>query len=189
MRLRRRFRGGKNNGNSIKTAGKVSTELPQILLVGNPNVGKSLIFGRLTGAYVTVSNYPGTTVAIDEGKCKLGGRDYKIIDSPGMYSLIPITEEEKIGKKLMFEHKPALVLHVIDGKNIERMLPMTLQLIETGLPLMLVINMIDEAESMGITIDCYDIEQSLGIPVVPVSATTCQGFPELILRMGEYVCR
>ena len=187
MRNRYRNRKGQKDNSCCSPDTENIEGLRKIVLVGNPNVGKSLIFGRLTGAYVAVSNYPGTTVTIDTGKCRLNGKDFGVIDSPGMYSLIPITEEERVSKKLLLEEKPAIVLHVIDARNIERMLPLTLQMIETGLPLILIVNMMDEAEAMGIIIDCEDLENALGIPVVPLVATTCRGFPELILRMGKYV--
>ena len=93
MRFRHRYRGSKPNIRDGRSDNEVIADLPKIVLIGNPNVGKSLIFGRLTGSYVAVYNYPGTTVTIDTGKCKLNGKEYGVIDSPGMYSLIPITEE------------------------------------------------------------------------------------------------
>lgn len=187
MIFRRRHRGNKTDRKDGKSGSEGIADLQKIVLIGNPNVGKSLIFGRLTGSYVAVSNYPGTTVAIDTGKCKLNGKEYGIIDSPGMYSFIPITEEERVAKQLLLEERPRLVIHVIDARNMERMLPMTLQMIETDLPIMLVVNMMDEAEAAGIKIDCEELETTLGIPTVPVVATTCRGFPELIFRMGDYV--
>ena len=187
MRFRHRHRGSKPNIRDGRSDNEVIADLPKIVLIGNPNVGKSLIFGRLTGSYVAVSNYPGTTVTIDTGKCKLNGKEYGVIDSPGMYSLIPITEEERVAKQLLLEESPRLIIHVIDARNIERMLPMTLQMIETGLPLLLVVNMMDEAEAAGIKVDCEELETTLGIPTVPVVATTCRGFPELISRIGNYV--
>jgi ferrous iron transport protein B len=158
-------------------------------LVGNPNVGKSALFNRLTGAYAAVSNYPGTTVAIDEGRCKLNGREFAVIDSPGMYSLLPITEEERVAKRLLLEERPALVLHVVDAKNLERMLPLTLQLIEADLPVMLILNMMDEAEKIGIKINREELETVLGIPVIPVVATAGSGFEELMARINEYAGR
>ncbi|MDP7081728.1 MAG: FeoB small GTPase domain-containing protein, partial [Candidatus Undinarchaeales archaeon] len=100
--------------------------LLKVVIVGNPNVGKSMVFNALTGAYVTVSNYPGTTVAIDTGRCSVDGEDFGVIDSPGMYSLIPITEEERIAKRILLEECPGIVLHIVDAKNLERMLPLTL---------------------------------------------------------------
>ncbi|KAF0118533.1 MAG: ferrous iron transport protein B [bacterium] len=168
-------------------AGEDIEGLQKIVIVGNPNVGKSLLFNRLTGMYVTVSNYPGTTVTVDKGKCKINGRDFGVIDLPGMYSLIPITEEERVAKLMLLEEKPKIILHVIDAKNLERMLPLTLQLIEAGLPVILVINMMDEAEGLGISIDFNDLEGKLGIPVVPIIATAGKGIDQLIRKIDQYV--
>lgn len=182
MRFRRRWR-----GLTKRPASQFDINRPRIILTGSPNVGKSLIFGRLTGSYVSVSNYPGTTVALDTGKCILNGREYTLIDSPGIYSLLPVTEEEKVTKNLLLLSRPDLVLHVVDAKNLERMLPFTLQLIEAKLPLILVLNMMDEAESIGIEINYEELARKLGLDVVPVVAVTCRGFPELILRMSENV--
>jgi ferrous iron transport protein B len=129
------------------------------VLVGNPNVGKSLLFNKLTGTYVTVSNYPGTTVSIDSGKCNIGEENFEVIDSPGMYSLSSITEEERISKLILLEEKPDILVHVVDAKNMERMLPLTLQLIEANLPVILVLNMIDEAEKVGVKINKAKLEK------------------------------
>lgn len=185
IRARHQRRGGGRIG---RTLGEI-TPLPKIILIGNPNVGKSALFNRLTGAYAAVSNYPGTTVAIDEGRCRLDGREFTVIDSPGMYSLLPITEEERVAKQLLLEASPALVLHVVDAKNLERMLPLTLQLIEAELPVMLALNMMDEAEKVGIRVNVEELEMMIGIPVVPITATTGSGFEGLLARMNEYVAR
>jgi ferrous iron transport protein B len=121
-----------------------SSHTPAMVLLGSPNVGKSALFNALTRTYVTVSNYPGTTVEVYRGKAFIDGTEYQVIDTPGMYSLLPITEEERVGRSLLLAEKPDILLHVIDAKNIDRMLPLTLQLIEAGLSIILVINMIDE---------------------------------------------
>ena len=99
----------------------VETGLPKILIVGMPNGGKSLIFNRLTGRYVTVSNYPGTTVEMSRGRSKVLAGAYEVVDTPGMYSLLPITEEERVASSILFKQKAHAVLHVIDAKNIGRM--------------------------------------------------------------------
>jgi ferrous iron transport protein B len=125
----------------------------KIFLVGNPNVGKSVLFNALTGAYTTVSNYPGTSVEISRGEATIAGTTYEILDTPGMYGLQPMTEEERVAQRILLQEEAFAVIHVIDARNLERMLPMTVQLIETGLPLILVVNIIDEAERMGIAID------------------------------------
>ncbi|MFH1169174.1 MAG: FeoB small GTPase domain-containing protein [Chloroflexota bacterium] len=171
--------GAHSSGNGLK----------KIAIVGNPNVGKSVIFNRLTGAHVTVSNYPGTTVNISQGKMRLDGEEFEVVDTPGMYSLLPITEEERVARLLLLEEKPEAILHVVDSRNLERMLPFTLQLIEAGLPVILDLNMMDEAESAGIEVDISRLEASLGIPVVATVATTSRGVQTLRERLADYVGR
>ncbi|WP_427340344.1 FeoB small GTPase domain-containing protein [Caloranaerobacter sp. DY30410] len=161
--------------------------LEKIALVGSPNVGKSVLFNILTGAYVTVSNYPGTTVEVSRGRGKIGNTEYEIIDTPGMYSLMCITEEEKVTRELLLREKPKAVIHVIDAKNIQRMLPLTIQLIESGLPVILVLNIMDEAERMGLKIDIAKLERDLGIPVIPTVAALNKGIDTLKERIGRYV--
>lgn len=160
--------------------------LKKVAIVGSPNVGKSLVFNRLTGARATVSNYPGTTVSIMRGKVRLDGHDYEVTDTPGMYSLLPITEEEGIARAVLLTEKPDVVLHVVDAKNLERMLPFTLQLIEAGLPVVLSLNMTDEAEAAGIMVDAARLEEVLGIPVVATVATSGRGMDILRRRLGEH---
>lgn len=160
--------------------------LPKILLVGTPNVGKSVIFNKLTGAYVTVSNYPGTTVEISKGKGKIGGTNFGIIDTPGMYSMMPITDEERVTRDLLLIQKPDIVLHVVDAKNIKRMLPMTLQLCESGMPVILVLNVMDEALRMGMDIDIDKLEQMLGIPVIATMAALNKGLDKLKERIIKH---
>ncbi len=166
---------------------RVDNELKRIVIVGSPNVGKSVIFNGLTGAYVTVSNYPGTTVNISRGKAKIEGEEFEVVDTPGMYSLLPITEEERVSRSILLEDRYEVVLHVVDAKNLERMLPLTLQLIEAGLPTILNLNMMDETEAAGIEIDIKRLEEKLDIPIVATVATTGRGMETLRKRLGEYV--
>ncbi|MGE5553429.1 MAG: ferrous iron transport protein B [Betaproteobacteria bacterium] len=154
--------------------------LPKVVIVGNPNVGKSVIFNYLTGAYVTVSNYPGTTVEVSRGKARIHGADFEVVDTPGMYSLLPITEEERVARRILLSEHPELVLHVVDARNLDRMLPLTLQLVEAGLPVALVVNILDEAESAGITVDLEGLSARLGIPVVGTVAATGRGMKDLL---------
>jgi len=165
------------------SSGSVDSEdlhgLPKIVLLGTPNVGKSALFNRMTGVYVTVSNYPGTTVEVSRGRGTFGGQECQVIDTPGMYSFLPITEEEMVTRRLLLDEHPELVLHVADAKNIPRMLPLTLQLIEAGLPAILVVNIMDEAERSGIRIDIAKLKQKLGIPVVATAAARGRGIEEL----------
>jgi ferrous iron transport protein B len=153
---------------------------PRVLLVGNPNVGKSALFNRLTGRYVTVSNYPGTTVEVARGRSKAGSGRFEIVDTPGMYSLAAIGEEERVAARLLLSERAHAVLHVIDAKNIERMLGLTLQLIEAGLPVILVLNMADEARHLGIKIDAEVLARRLGVPVAATVATRGKGVAELM---------
>ncbi len=151
----------------------------RVALVGSPNVGKSLIFNRLTGVYVTVSNYPGTTVEIFRGRATIDGVLYEFVDTPGMYSLMPSSEEERVARRLLMEERPDVVVHVLDAKNLERMLLLTIQLIEADFPIVLALNMMDEATQAGFEIDTELLRDILCVPVVTVTATTGQGVPEL----------
>jgi ferrous iron transport protein B len=151
----------------------------KIAIVGSPNVGKSVLFHRFTGTYVTVSNYPGTTVEVFRGKGTIGGEDFEIIDTPGMYSFLPITEEERVARSILLKERPDVVLHVVDAKNLERMLPLTLQLLETGFSVILVLNIIDEAERLGIQFDLSSLKEKLKIPVIATVSTAGQGIDAL----------
>lgn len=165
----------------------VPQAIAKVALVGMPNVGKSVIFNQLTGAYATVSNYPGTTVEVSRGRMLHQSVPIEIIDTPGMYSLLSITEEEKVARDLLLLESPDLVIHVVDAKNLGRMLPLTFQLIETGLPLILAINMLDEAERLGIAVSLTPLEQELGIIGILLAAAKGWGLQELRNRIGEYV--
>ncbi|MEW5758899.1 MAG: FeoB small GTPase domain-containing protein [Candidatus Omnitrophota bacterium] len=160
----------------------------KIAIVGNPNVGKSVLFNNLTGSYAIVSNYPGTTVEVSRGKANISGFDFEIIDTPGMYSLLPITEEERVTRKILFNEKPCLVIHVIDTKNLERMLSLTLQLKEAGFPLIIDLNIMDEALSNGIEINILALEKELGVPIVETVSTLKEGMDILKTKIME-ICR
>ena len=155
-----------------------TTGMPLVAIVGCPNVGKSVLFNALTGAYVTVSNFPGTTVEVSRGKGHID-RQVGVVDTPGMYSLLPITAEERVGRRILLEERPDAVVHVVDAKNLERMLPMTLQLIEAGLPVVLDVNLMDEARRMGVQVDVAALERELGVPVVATTLTRSQGVAQL----------
>jgi len=159
---------------------------PKVVLVGNPNVGKSVLFNVLTGAYATVSNYPGTSVEVSRGHCEIAGTSYEVLDTPGMYSIMPITEEERVARRILLEEVPHAVVHVIDARNIERMMPMTLQLIEAGLPVILMVNILDEAKRLGMQLDLEKLQQNLGVPVVGAVMKRKQGLAELQQAIAEY---
>ncbi|OGP92181.1 MAG: ferrous iron transport protein B [Deltaproteobacteria bacterium RBG_16_48_10] len=173
-------------GSCHGTAGETEEGLKRIVLVGSPNVGKSVVFGNLTGKYVTVSNYPGTTVEVTRGKGKIGDREFEVTDTPGMYSLLSITEEERVARSMLLEEYPEVVIQIADAKNIERMLHLTLQLIEAELPVVLDLNLMDEAERVGMKIDFEQLERELGIPVFATVATEGLGMDILKERVAGY---
>ncbi|WP_298439297.1 ferrous iron transport protein B [Geobacter sp.] len=158
----------------------------KVALVGNPNVGKSVLFNALTGAYVAVSNYPGTSVEVSRGGATIDGSTYEIIDTPGMYSILPITEEERVAREILLTEKPDVVLHVLDARNLERMLTMTIQLVEAGLPVILVVNIMDEAERMGLAIDIPLLAEKLGIPVIGAATAKKRGLAEIRQAIASY---
>ncbi len=139
----------------------------KIQLMGNPNVGKSVIFSRLTGTHVVASNYSGTTVEFKKGSLRTGGEKAELVDVPGSYTLQPTNRAEEVAAKMVAEGD--IIINVIDATNLERNLMLTLQLLETGKPMIAVLNMWDEVLEHGITIDTGKLEEELGIPVV----TTC----------------
>lgn len=154
----------------------------KVILVGNPNVGKSVIFGELTGIYAEVSNYPGTTVEITKAKT-----DYaEIIDTPGAYSLGNFSDDEKVTKDII-EHAD-VVVNVASATSLERDLFLTAQLIDLQVPVVLVINQIDEAKASGIEFDFESLEEELDIKIFPTIATKKTGTRELVnyLKRGEF---
>jgi len=163
--------------------------MKKIAIVGSPNVGKSVLFNNLTGRYATVSNYPGTTVEVSRGKAVIGVEEYEVIDTPGMYSLSPITEEERVTRSILFEETPKIILHVIDAKNLERQLALTLQLLEAGLPVILVLNIMDEAKRLGIAIDTERLQKELTMPVAGIVAINGSGVDVLRGMIEEYAAK
>ncbi|MDO9536067.1 MAG: ferrous iron transporter B [Bacillota bacterium] len=155
----------------------------KVLLLGFPNVGKSLLFHHLTGAYVIVSNYPGTTVEVTRGKGKIGYRDVEIIDTPGIYSLQGRSQDEKVTMKVLSEEKPHLILFVAETAALPRTFDLLRQLKDYRTPSILVLNMIDEAERRGISINEKVLEKELQIPVVPTISTQKVGIRELKKKM------
>lgn len=165
-------------------AGRGSAK-PRLYLVGHPNVGKSVLFNALTGSYAVVSNYPGTTVEVSKGSITLGSEAWEVVDTPGMYSLRPITEEERVARDILLREEGPIV-HVVDAKNLPRMLPLTLELSMLRRPLVLVLNLMDEADRVGVSVDTRALSKTLGIPVVEMVATRNRGVDELraILSSG-----
>jgi len=135
-----------------------------LALVGSPNVGKSVISGGL--------------------RAKIAGADYEVVDTPGLYSLLPTSEEERVARRIILEETPARVVHVIDAKNVARMLPLALSLLELGLPLVVDLNIIDEADRIGMSIDAAVLAERLGVPVVKTVGTSKKGRSELVAAVA-----
>ncbi|HDG96960.1 MAG: 50S ribosome-binding GTPase [Thermoplasmata archaeon] len=157
----------------------------KILLMGHPNVGKSAVFNRLTGAKVTESNYPGTTVDYTKGYMRLGGKDVEIIDVPGTFSLEPKDKAEEVAVKMLKENRDSVIICVIDSVKLERGLYLALEIIEEGYPVVIALNMWDVAEDKNIWIDVEKLEDILGVPVVPTIAVSGKGMKELVSRIKE----
>ena len=148
-------------------------------LVGNQNCGKTTLFNALTGSNQHVGNFPGVTVDRKSGVIK-GHPDTEVVDLPGIYSLSPYTSEEIVSRQFIFNSKPQGIINIVDATNIERNLYLTMQLMELGIPMVLALNMMDEVRNNGGTIDINELETTLGIPVVPISAAKNEGVEELV---------
>ena len=155
-----------------------------VILVGNPNVGKSVVFGALTGKYVTVSNYPGTTVEVTRGTARFGGQAWQVMDTPGTNNLTPMSEDEQVTRDILLDEDAYVCVQVCDAKNLRRGLLLTAQLAEAQVPFILALNMADEARSRGITIDAARLSKVLGIEVVHTVAVERTGIPALTERMA-----
>ena len=151
-----------------------------IVLVGNPNVGKSVIFNQITGKYAVVSNYPGTTVEVSRCHLRIDGQSYEIIDTPGVNSLVPQSEDEKVTRDVILASRPDAIVQIGDAKNLRRTLFLTLQLAEFGIPMVLNLNMIDDCQARGIEIDTAGLAAWLGIPVNTSIATMGVGIHQLL---------
>jgi ferrous iron transport protein B len=155
----------------------------KILLMGNPNVGKSVLFSRLTGTRTVASNYPGTTVEFIKGSLKLGEENAEIIDVPGTYTLEPTSKAEEVAAEMLKEGD--LVIDVVDATNLERNLNLTLQILERPVPVVVALNMWDDTHHRGINIDTVKLEELLGVPVISTVGVTGQGIRELVRRIPE----
>jgi len=155
----------------------------KILLMGNPNVGKSAVFSRLTGARVISSNYPGTTVEFTEGTMDVDGEKSALIDVPGTYDLGSFSQAEEIAVDML--ETGDTVINVVDTVNLERSLGLTLRLLERNTPILVALNMWDDAAHKGISIDVERLEEILGVPVVPTVAISGEGIKELASRIKE----
>lgn len=148
-------------------------------LVGNQNCGKTTLFNRLTGSKQHVGNFPGVTVDRKDGAIK-GHPDTIITDLPGIYSMSPYSSEEIVSRNFVLEEKPHAIINIVDANNIERNLYLTMQLLELNIPMVIAVNMMDELTSNGGSIEVNEMEQLLGVPVVPISAAKNEGIEELV---------
>ncbi|MCU0651825.1 MAG: ferrous iron transporter B [Candidatus Omnitrophica bacterium] len=161
--------------------------IKKIFLLGNPNVGKSVVFSRLTGVQVISSNYPGTTVEILRGQLKIRDESIEVVDLPGTYSLEPSSKAEEVAVSILGESpkEEVAIINIIDSTNLERNLFLTLQLIENGYSVIACLNMCDDTTHRGITLDIKKLEEILQIPVISTCAVTGVGIKFLIERIKE----
>lgn len=155
----------------------------KILLMGNPNVGKSVVFNRFTGANVIVSNYAGTTVEFTKGTMRIEGRRAEIIDVPGTYTLEPTCKAEEVAVEML--KAGDIVIDVVEATNLERSLNLTLQLLKHKVPVIVALNFWDETKHRGISIDEKKLEEILGVPCVPICAVTGEGVKQLVERIKD----
>ena len=155
----------------------------RILLMGNPNVGKSVIFSRLTGVHVITSNYPGTTVNYTHGHMKLDDEQVDVVDVPGTYTLEPTCEAENVALQML--EPDDVVINVVNAINLERNLYLTLQLLERKARLIVALNMWDDTQHRGIQIDLKRLKEILGVPVIPTVATTGEGIKTLVENLPK----
>jgi len=153
---------------------------PDIIFIGQPNCGKSTLFNAIAGLKAETSNFPGTTVKHTHSRVNVQGYILNIIDLPGLYSLVPGDEAEKVALSHLFYEKPDLIINVVDASSLARNLELTLELIEMGLPMIVALNMMDLAEKKGLRIDIQRLEKELGVPVIPTVATHGRGLKELL---------
>ncbi len=149
-------------------------------MMGNPNVGKSALFNRLTGANAVVSNYPGTTVDVTRGFLRKERLEYEIIDVPGAYSLEARDAAEEVAVRILGGHPDAVVMVVLDATRVERGLYLALEVMEHGNPLFVALNMIDAAREREVSVDVATLQEILGVPVVPTSAVRGEGMLDLV---------
>jgi ferrous iron transport protein B len=149
----------------------------QILLMGSPNVGKSVVFSRLTGVNVISSNYPGTTIDFTKGTVRIGGKKFGLIDVPGTYSLEPTSKAEEVASKML--QMGDIIIDVVDATNLERNLYLALEILEKKKRTIISLNMWDETKHKGIDIDIGKLEELLGVPIVPTCAISREGISDL----------
>src|SRR5450759_3166272 len=164
---------------AASAAAEAAVRSGAVVLAGNPNVGKSAVFNALTGVYVDVSNFPGTTVELTHGR--FGEVD--IVDTPGIYGVSSFNEEETVARDVVLG--AASVVNVVDAVHLERDLFLTLQLADMGIPMVVALNMVDEARRAGVGVDRDLLEDLLGVPVVETVATKGLGIDDLKAALGR----
>lgn len=152
----------------------------KLALAGNPNCGKTTLFNALTGSTAYVGNWPGVTVEKREGKYKKLGETVDIVDLPGIYSLSPYSPEEVVSRNFLLDEKPDVIINIIDATNLERNLYLTTQILETDIPVVIALNMMDEVERMGDKVDAQLLSRKLNVPVVEISALKGKNIHELM---------
>ncbi|MBR4459385.1 MAG: ferrous iron transport protein B [Clostridia bacterium] len=173
----------KGSGNPLPDGTKLT-----FALVGNQNSGKTTLFNQLTGSNQHVGNFPGVTVDRKDGAIR-GHADTLITDLPGIYSMSPYSSEELVSRDFVLKDKPCAIINIVDATNIERNLYLTMQLLEMDIPMVVALNMMDELRGNGGTVDINAMEEMLGVPVVPISASRNEGVDELVrhaLHIAKY---
>jgi ferrous iron transport protein B len=160
---------------------------PTVALAGNPNSGKTTLFNELTGSHQHVGNYPGVTVEKKEGTYFRDGFRLHIVDLPGTYSLTAYSLEEVVARDFLVNHKPEVVINIVDASNLERNLYLAVQFLEMGVPICIALNMVDVAEKRGIKVDAQKLASLLGVPVVPTIARTGKGKKELMDSAAQVI--
>ena len=164
----------------------VSARLPVIALAGNPNCGKTTLFNLLTGAHQHVGNWPGVTVERRSGTMTMGRRKISVVDLPGVYSLMGGGgEDQRVARDFLLDSDIELIVNIVDASNLGRHMALTSELLETGRPMVLVLNMVDEAETHGLQIRSHELSAALGVPVIPMVARKAKGRTRLVETLTQ----
>ncbi|MBX3064937.1 MAG: 50S ribosome-binding GTPase [Anaerolineae bacterium] len=175
-----------NTNRSLTRLGLVTEKWDYLVaLAGNPNTGKSTIFNALTGLQQHTGNWAGKTVVRAEGSYQYDSKTYKIIDLPGIYSLLSANAEEQVARDFILFGRPAVTIVVTDAARLERNLNLALQILEITDQVVIALNLIDEAQRHGIEVDAHLLERKLGVPVVPTSARFGRGIPQLLAAVAR----
>jgi Fe2+ transport system protein B len=158
-----------------------------VALAGNPNTGKSTVFNALTGLRQHVGNWPGTTVSRAEGAFRHQGRAYQVVDLPGTYSLLSTSGDEQTARDFLLFGDPDVTVVVVDATRLERNLNLVLQILQVTERVVVALNLMDEAERHGVTVDTRHLAREVGVPVIPMSARRGLGIPELLEAVAQVV--